>query len=355
MSTMPQPLTAFRLPLSSEAVEPPEAHGVARDEVRLAVARPTGIRHGHFRDLPGELQPGDLVVINTSATLPAAVDVTRASGVVQPLHVATAFDDLHWAVELRQPDQSGPAVDVAPGEVMCLPGCLQLTVEDSYPTRGIVGARLWSVTLDQPTELTSYLGAYGRPIRYGYVRQPWPLDALQNVYATEPGSAEMPSAGRPFTDRLLVQLLSRGVAIAPLVLHTGVSSPEKHEPPMPEWFRVPAATARLVNATRAAGHRVVAVGTTVVRALESAVDGHGAVSATQGWTELLLGPERRALVVDGLITGLHVPEASHLLLLEAVAGADLVADAYDQVVGEGYLWHEFGDSMLLLPWRDRQA
>jgi S-adenosylmethionine:tRNA ribosyltransferase-isomerase len=159
----------------------------------------------------------------------------------------------------------------------------------------------------------------------------------------------MPSAGRPFTHRLLVRLMVRGVAVAPLLLHTGVSSPEKHEPPMPERFKVPEATARLVNATRAAGGRVVAVGTTVTRALETVADPSGTVAAGSGWTDLVLGPDRPARVVTGLVTGLHEAEASHLLLLEAVAGRPLVATAYDAAVAERYLWHEFGDAMLLLP------
>jgi S-adenosylmethionine:tRNA ribosyltransferase-isomerase len=174
----------------------------------------------------------------------------------------------------------------------------------------------------------------------------------QTVYATPTRtgvtSAEMASAGRPFTEHLLVRLMARGVVIAPLVLHAGVSSPEKHEPPMPERFTVPAPTARLVGATRAAGARVVAVGTTVVRALESATDPGGTVHAASGWTDLVLGPDRPARVVDALVSGLHAPEASHLLLLEAVVGPEVVGRAYAAAVEHGdYLWHEFGDSTFL--------
>jgi S-adenosylmethionine:tRNA ribosyltransferase-isomerase len=194
-----------------------------------------------------------------------------------------------------------------------------------------------------------YLPGHGEPIRYGYVSGPFPLAAYQNVYAGEPGSAEMASAGRPFTERLLVRLMVRGIGVAPLTLHTGVSSPELHEPPAPEPFAVPEPTARLVNGTRRAGGRVVAVGTTVTRALETVADDDGAVHAGRGWTDLVLGAERRARVVTGLITGLHAPEASHLQLLEAVAGPDPVAAAYRRAVAGGYRWHEFGDSMLFLP------
>jgi S-adenosylmethionine:tRNA ribosyltransferase-isomerase len=137
--------------------------------------------------------------------------------------------------------------------------------------------------------------------------------------------------------------------VLPLVLHTGVSSPELHEPPAPERFAVPAATARIVTGTRAAGGRVVAVGTTVTRALESATGEDGVTRPAAGWTDLVLGQDRPARVVTGLVTGLHAPEASHLLLLEAVAGPELVGRAYEAAVADGdYLWHEFGDSTLFL-------
>jgi S-adenosylmethionine:tRNA ribosyltransferase-isomerase len=159
----------------------------------------------------------------------------------------------------------------------------------------------------------------------------------------------MPSAARPFSAELVTALVSSGIAIAPLTLHTGVSSAEAGEAPAPELFEVPAATARMVNSTRAAGGRVIAVGTTATRALESAADAAGVVRHAVGWTDLVLGPQRPARVVDGLITGWHDAGASHLLLLEAVAGADLVALAYREAAAHGYLWHEFGDSALLLP------
>jgi S-adenosylmethionine:tRNA ribosyltransferase-isomerase len=190
---------------------------------------------------------------------------------------------------------------------------------------------------------------HGRPIRYGYVPRDWPLEAYQTVFATEPGSAEMPSAARPFTAEVTVDLARRGVLLAPVLLHTGVSSQEPDEPPQPERFRVPATTASLVNHVRRTGGRVVAVGTTVTRALESATDGSGTVHAAQGWTDLVLGPARPARVVTGLITGWHEPGASHLDLLRAVAGAPLVDAAYDEAHRRGLLWHEFGDSCLLMP------
>jgi S-adenosylmethionine:tRNA ribosyltransferase-isomerase len=203
--------------------------------------------------------------------------------------------------------------------------------------------------LHLPAPLTTYLSRHGEPIAYDYVPGHWPLSSYQTVFAREPGSAEMPSAARPFTPALVTGLVTGGIAVAPITLHTGVSSLEKGEPPLPERFRVPAETARAVNATPRAGGRVVAVGTTVTRALESVAGPDGGVVAGGGWTDLVLGPERPARVVDGLVTGWHEPGASHLLLLEAVAGRDLVAAAYRTAAQEGYLWHEFGDSALLLP------
>ncbi len=343
------PLTRFTLPPGSEATAPPERRGLARDAVRLLVARPGDVHHAVFRDLADHLEPGDLVVVNTSATRPAALEGQRLDGRRTPVHVATATDDGSWVVEVRRADNSGPETDVREGERIQLAGGVSLLVESSFPRGGALGSRLWRTRPKPELPLTSFLHDHGRPIRYGYLSEKWPLGDLQTVYADEPGSAEMPSAGRPFSHRLLVRLISKEVAVAPIVLHAGVSSQEKHEPPMPERYRVPEATARLVSSTRQAGRRVVAVGTTVVRALESATTTDGEVTAATDWTDLVLGPDRPARAVTGLVTGLHEPEASHLLLLEAVAGADLVRRAYAEAVAQRYLWHEFGDSMLFLP------
>ena len=344
MST--QPVEAYDTAAVRSARTPPEERGLARDEVRLAVVRPDGTEHRRAAALPELLSPGDLLVVNTSATLPAAVDVER-HGCTWAVHVSTQLDDGAWVVELRLPDNSGPGVP-EPGEVLRLPGGVRLRVLAPHPSGQ---RRLWRAVPLPAIDRVDYLWEQGRPIRYPYLDGSWPLSALQNVYAEQPGSAEMASAGRSLTERTLVRLMARGVAVAPVVLHTGVSSQEGHEPPQPEWFTVPAATARLVAGTRAAGCRVVAVGTTVVRALESAGPG-GRVVPTDGWTSLVLGPDRPARVVTGLLTGLHEPRASHLDLLRAVAGPDLVARGYADVTAAdapAYLWHEFGDAMLLLP------
>ncbi|MDX6229235.1 MAG: S-adenosylmethionine:tRNA ribosyltransferase-isomerase [Frankiales bacterium] len=343
------PYTRFALPAGSAATGTPESRGLARDQVKLLVAEPGSVAHQAFRHLPDFLRPGDLLVVNTSATLAAAVDGRRADGRVQPVHVSTRLDDGSWVVELRREDGKGPSSDGFHGENVVLAGGLTLRLHSPYPDRSVSGSRLWRAEPDPARQLAGYLGQHGRPIAYDYLAGSFPLADYQTVYATEPGSAEMASAGRPFTADLLVRLMAAGVTVAPIVLHAGVSSGELHEPPLPERFAVPEDTARLVNSAVWAGRRIIAVGTTVVRALETVALDHGTVRPDEGWTNLVLGPDRPARVVSGLISGLHPPEASHLLLLEAVAGADLVRQAYEAAVPNGYLWHEFGDSMLFLP------
>jgi S-adenosylmethionine:tRNA ribosyltransferase-isomerase len=362
---------SFELHPGLEAHEPPEARGLARDEVRLMVSHRAADRidHARFRDLPDPLEPGDLVVINTSGTLNAALPARRADGTPLELHLSTGFPTGLWVVEVRRIDGAStkPFYRADPGEMLALPGGGRVTLHVPYrilPNTGPhldreawtglgTGAsahvRLWVATLELPLPVPAYLAAHGAPIRYGYVTRAWPSTAYQTVYATEPGSAEMPSAGRPFTPEIITRLVARGIHVAPLVLHTGVASLEDHEPPYEEYYRVPEATARLVNATRAAGRRVVAVGTTVVRALETVTDDRGTTQAGEGWTRLVITPARGLRAVNALLTGLHEPRATHLAMLEALVGIDHLRHTYDEALRERYLWHEFGDAHLLLP------
>jgi S-adenosylmethionine:tRNA-ribosyltransferase-isomerase (queuine synthetase) len=335
----------FTLPSDLEAHEPPEARGRTRDGVRLLVGRRAGgeIAHHEFRDLPSLLDPGDLLVVNTSATLPAAVRLDRLS-----VHFSTPLpgaDDRDWIVELRRLSgkASLPYDGGSPGEWIPMPGGATLTLI------GRQTDRLWQARLS--TGVVPYLRRHGVPIRYGHVRRDWPASAYQTAFAHDrsTGSAEMPSAARPFTPELVTRLVSRGVLIAPIILHTGVASPEAHEPPYAERHEVPAATAALVNHVRSLGGRVIAVGTTAVRALETAVDASGRVQPSSGWTEHVVTPEGGVRAVDGLLTGLHEPRSSHLMMLTAIAGPDLLAATYQAALDEGYLWHEFGDLNLLLP------
>jgi S-adenosylmethionine:tRNA ribosyltransferase-isomerase len=346
---------AFELPRPLEATAPPEERGLRRDQVRLLVAsgadRPDrAITHARFDELPTFLRAGDLLVINTSATLPAAIGATRNDGTPVRVHVSTRVPglehDARWRViELRSADGGAPARGRA-GETLTLAGdgggALELVAPYLSSRRLIVALHHGDTPLD------GHMRAHGEPIRYGYSERRWPLSAYQTVYATTPGSAEMASAGRPFTAELLTRLIAAGVQLAPITLHCGVSSLERHEPPFPETFVVPDTTARIVNNTRRAGGRVIAVGTTVVRALETAADEHGIVVAADGWTHLVITPDADTRAIDGLITGWHEPEASHLQMLEAVAGPELLARSYEQALSAGYLWHEFGDSHLLL-------
>lgn len=348
MTAVAAPVTEFALPAGREATEPPEHRGLTRDGVRLLVARPDGVAHRHFRDLPDLLEEGDLVVVNTSATRPAAVEGRRPDGRPAPVHLSAVLNDGHWVVEIRRADGRGPDGSVAAGERLALPGGVHLELIRPHAD-GTDPVRLWRAAPLPAVDADRFLTAHGRPITYGYLQGRYPLADYQTVYAMAAGSAEMASAGRPFTERLLVRLMAKGVTIAPVVLHAGVSSPEAHEPPVAERFEVPEVTARLVGSARSAGRRVVAVGTTVVRALETVAAVDGTVRAGRGWTDLILGPERPARLVTGLISGWHEPGASHLLLLEAVAGPALVGAAYAAALRRGYRWHEFGDSILLLP------
>jgi len=343
----------FEVPAELEASQPPEARGLARDAVRLMVSHYTDDRivHARFRDVPNFLAPGDVLVINTSGTMKAALAVRRADGTPQELHVSTQLPDGRWVVELRQVAGGGSEAvyTAAAGETVALPAGATALLQAPYTRLDDGRVRLWIARLALPEPLLGYLDHYGFPIRYGYVSAPWPASYYQTTYVTEVGSAEMPSAGRAFTPEVITRLVARGITVAPLLLHTGVASPEAYEPPYDEFYRVPAATARLVNSAREAGRRIVAVGTTVVRALESAVDGSGAVQAREGWTDLVITPGRGLRTVNGLLTGFHEPRASHLSMLAALTGYDHLRPAYAEALRQRYLWHEFGDLHLILP------
>ena len=334
-------LTDFSLPPELEAHEPAEARGLPRDGVRMLVSRRAAgeVSHHGFGELPTLLLPGDLLVVNTSSTVPAAVRI----GGGLAIHFSSPRPNGSWLIELRElrggatvPYQGG-----APGQVLDLPGGAVLTLEDRVTTR------LWRARLS--TAVLPYLFSRGAPIRYSYVDHDWPLESYQTVFGTRPGSAEMPSASRPFTPDLVTRLVARGITIAPLTLHTGVSSLEGGEDPYPEPYDVPPATARLVNLTRSSGGRVIALGTTVVRALETVAGPDGSVTASAGWTSRVVSPQSGLRAVDGLFTGLHEPRSTHLLMLSAFAGEELLRRCYAEATEHGYLWHEFGDVHLLLP------
>ncbi|GAA3605128.1 S-adenosylmethionine:tRNA ribosyltransferase-isomerase [Kineosporia mesophila] len=340
----------FALPHDAGATEPPEARGLARDHVRLLVAHRDQLHDITFHQIGDHLRPGDLLVVNTSATRAAALDGEhhRLGPVV--VHLSTELPDGAWVVEVRSaPDGAERVRTCVPGDRIQLAGGprVRLTAPHGRSDHRH-GTRLWRT--EPLTDVPLFPDA--RPIRYGYLKRPWPLENYQTVFADprdRGASAEMPSAGRPFTTELVTRLVTRGIRLAPITLHAGVSSLETGEAPPAEPYRVPESTAALVNWTRRTGGRVVAVGTTVTRALEAATGPDGRVRPTRGWTDLVISPANPVRTVDGLITGWHDPEASHLLMLEAVGGTELVQAAYHRAASSGYRWHEFGDSCLLLP------
>lgn len=351
-STTLDPLD-FELPEPLVANDPVEAGGGRRDDARLLVAwrRDERLVHTTFAHVGEFVQRGDLVVVNTSATLPAAIPTD--DGLL--VHLSTQLPGGRWAVELRRPCRAGslPFAEGAAGLRLRLPDAASVTLIEAYPDASAPASRLWAASLalplDAPLDVVDYLAVAGRPIRYGCPDRAWPLADYQTVFARQPGSAEMPSAARAFTPELVTSLVAQGVVVAPVLLHTGVSSQEAGEAPYPERYHVPARTAALVNAARRTGRRIVAVGTTVTRALESAADASAVVHPARGWTGLVVTPERGVRVVDGLLSGWHEPRASHLALLEAVGGRPLLEHSYTAALDRGYRWHEFGDLHLILP------
>jgi len=365
----------FELSANLEATEPPEARGLARDDVRLLVSEieTDSIKHARFHDLPRWFGPGDVLVVNISGTLNAALTATDEDGRAFELHLSTRLPGGFWTVEVRQPGATAslPYLEVRVPALFRLPAGGRITLLAPYPLNDSLesSSRLWIAALQLPHPIAEYLDHHGFPIRYGYVPHPWPSAMYQTIFATEPGSAEMPSAGRPFSHELVTRLVCRGVQIAPVVLHTGVASQENHEPPYEEFFRVPRQTAELVTSARHAGRQVVAVGTTVVRALETVTHESGVTVPGEGWTSLVVTPDRALRSVTGLITGLHEPRATHLALLQAlvsvganvseprersrIGGRRHLERAYEEARRLGYLWHEFGDSHLIIATRSR--
>jgi S-adenosylmethionine:tRNA ribosyltransferase-isomerase len=357
---------AFEVPATLSAGAPPEARGLARDAVRLMVSRVAddSIAHARFRDFPNFAAPGDVLVVNTSATINAALDAWRlrpggelADRIELHLSSPVPENDARWVIELRRLTRDGtiPLLDARAGDQIALATGASATLVAPFvaapgkgPRAREAGGRLWIAELAVPGGVMAFAAEYGWPIRYSYVRERWPLDSYQTVFAIDPGSAEMPSAGRAFTWAIIGQLERKGVHVVPLVLHTGVASLESDEPPYPERYRVPLATADAVNQSRAAGGRVIAVGTTVARALETVATRDGSVRPGEGWTDLVVNPERGVYAVDALLTGFHEPRSSHLAMLEALAGRGHVARAYEIALRCRYLWHEFGDLHLIV-------
>ncbi len=321
-----------------EATEPPEYRGIARDGVRLLVTDRRARTHvnARFFDLPSLLRPGDLLVVNDSATVPAAIVARRGGGERVPLHVSTAIDERLWTAE--------PRGLVAAGETLALPdGATATMLAPVDPER----PRVWYVAFRLPAPMYAYLAEHGSPIAYAYLQRSFPLRDYQTVFARTIGSSEMPSAARPFTNAVLANLRERAVELATVTLHCGVASFEAPERPGSERFSVSSEAAARINAARREGRRVIAVGTTVVRALESAATG-GGVTAASGWTDLVVDESYRLKAVDALLSGFHDAGATHMSMLRAFADAELLEDAYAKAGDRGYRCHEFGDVHLIV-------
>jgi len=339
---------AVPLDAALEAHAPAEVRGTGRDDVRLLVSNgDVDVTHTTFRALANHLRAGDALVVNTSATIAAAVAAVTPDGLGLRIHFSTDLPGGLWLVEARLPvaETTQPFADDLTDVDVTLAGGGHLHLLDRFG----ISRRLWLATPHLDTTVLDYLARHGEPIRYQHAPGAWPLAAYQQIFGHEPGSAEMPSAARPFTPDVVVNLVRRNVTITTICLHAGVSSLEAHEMPYPERYRVPETTAAHLNAVHQAGGRVIAVGTTVVRAVETASDAHGIVHPASGWTDLVVTPERGVNAIDGLLTGWHEPQATHLLMLEAIAGRPALERAYREAHTHGYLWHEFGDSHLLLP------
>jgi S-adenosylmethionine:tRNA ribosyltransferase-isomerase len=330
------------------ATAPIESTGRERHDVSLLVAADGRTIDTRFHKIGDHLHRGDVLVVNTSATEPSALRGRLGSRTIG-VHISGPARFGDWIIELREPNRSGPILDARQRDRVALESGAMILVEAVETTAA--GVRLWRAGWLGSVDLVEALRRSGRPIRYGYVPEVWSLDSHRTVFERrrpEFSSAEMPSAARPFTHHVVGDLLSRGVEIVEVTLHAGVSSPERHERPLPERFAVDRAAANRINRARARGGRVVAVGTTSTRAVESAVS-EGSVVPKRGWTDLVLSASRPTAVVSGLVTGWHPPEASHLDLLEAVAGVEVVSGAYRSAHELAYRSHEFGDSCLLLP------
>ena len=322
----------------AEADAPVEHRGIERDRVRLMVTQRAARTHAHaqFLDIARFLQGGDVIVVNDSATLPAAIPARHRNGAPIAVHVSTMIDERLWMVE--------PRGAVTPGEELTMPhggsAVMLAPVDPQFP-------RVWYATFRIPLEMTSYLLKVGDPIRYRYVTEAIPLRDYQTMFAHEFGSSEMPSAGRPFTPRVARALEAQRVELHTITLHCGVASFEAPERPAIERFAVPHATASAVNAARRERRRIIAVGTTVLRALESAVR-DGEVVAASGWTDLVIDETHEIQTADGLLTGLHDASATHQWILRAFLDGPLLESAYREAVARNYRKHEFGDVHLIL-------
>jgi S-adenosylmethionine:tRNA ribosyltransferase-isomerase len=348
------------------ALQPARHAPDRRDDVRLMVvddASSTLADH-EFAALPRLLDPGDVLVVNDAATLPASLQgrLDDASGEAIELRLLAPLDEpraSHWRGVLFGAGDWRTDTDLRPPPPTLAPGT-RLRFGSLYAellARSPISPRLVELRFDREgADLWDALYREGRPIQYSHLDAPLAPWSAQTLFAGRPWAIEMPSAGRPLTASSLAGLRSRGVVLARLTHAAGLSA--SGDPaidaalPLPERFEIPTATVDVVGAAHARGRRVIAVGTTVVRALESAALS-GQLRAGRGVAELVLDRGHAMRVVDGLLTGMHAPGESHHRLLRSLVDEPLLAAAWQRAVDHGYRSHEFGDVALLLAARRR--
>lgn len=341
----------FELPVSLACPRPTELRNIERDDVRLLVTKGNGsIEHTVFNQLAEHLQAGDVLVVNKSATRVSAFPIDLPGGSRGMVHFSTPVRHGDWLVEIREivGDKTVRWKDGEEGIKFDLPGRAGIKLKGKYyENRDLL--HLWVVEFRINGNLESYMARYGQPIKYEKLSESYPLDYYQTFFSFHPGSSEMPSAGRGFTQNLVTKLLQKGIVFAPILLHTGVSSLEENEPPYPEYMELSPVSALIINNANQQGKRVIAVGTTAVRAVESAVNQAGEVAAYMGNTDLFITDDYRMKATSGLLTGFHEPRASHLNMLQSLAGFEYIGKAYAAAIENNYYWHQFGDLHLILP------
>ena len=351
MNVITPSIIQFDLPRHLACPKPTEERNLQRDEVRLLVTTKTGhLEHTTFNHLPSFLQKGDVLVVNTSATIPSALPVSLPGGHQGRLHISTKLSDRKWLIEIREitGNRTIRWKEGAEGMVFHLPSGTTVTLKQRF-YKNEQWLDLWVADFNLHQSMHTYLAANARPIQYDKLDQPYPLSYYQTYFSFHPGSSEMPSAGRGFTPELIERLLKKGVELAPVILHTGVSSLEENEMPYPEYMEIDPVAAALINTAKMEGRRIIAAGTTCIRAIETATNYRGIVMPYRGNTELFIDENYTMKVVDGLLTGFHEPRASHLNMLQSVAGFEHIDSTYKEAIKAGYYWHQFGDLHLILP------
>ena len=348
-----KPLLSFDLPDELSATKPPELRGINRDEVKLLIINRNDYMtyHSTFNHLSDFLRSGDLLIFNSSRTLPASLKtINKGKGKPSEVRLAEHLPDDTWLVLFLFDKETPKNSLIKCGQKIEFESDLTAVVEkpDSH------NPRLWKIKFSKTgAALIDIFYMIGKPIRYGYISAPLPLEYYMTVFAIDPGSSEMPSAGRAFTWKMLFDLKNKNIGTSFLTLHTGLSSymdddlSATHVVSEEEYF-IPAGTASRIRTAKAKGGRIIAVGTTVVRALESSASLTGKVVAGHSYTNLKITGEHKLKIANGLITGFHEPQASHLDLISAFLNPSQIREAYEQAIERKYLWHEFGDLCLIV-------